>query len=108
MTLDDLERRNAAMVQAAKNGATYSQIAESVGLSLSWAGQVLRSNGAPLPEHGKGVKRHLDYLECRAAYEAGATVRDLADAAGVSYSAMYRGLAQVGTPFRPRGRPGGR
>ena len=99
-------QRDAEMVQAAEVGDTYSEIAERVGLSLPRTSQILRGNGAPVPEHGKGVKLHLDYGPSREEYEAGATTRELADAAGISYGAMYRGLKAAGTPFRPRGGPG--
>jgi len=96
-------QRNADMVQAAEDGDTYSEIAQRVGLSLPRTSQILRDHGAPTPTHGKGVKLHLDYGSYRREYEAGATVRELAGAAGISYGAMHRGLAAVDTPFRPRG-----
>jgi transposase-like protein len=101
-------KRNAAMVKAAQGGATYTEIARRFGLSLSWTGTILRAGGAPVPEHGKGVRLDIDYSIYRDAYASGDTVRDLAREAGVSYGAMYRGLKRAGTTFRPRGGNGRR
>ena len=42
--------------------------------------------------------------ELRGQYEAGATVRDLADETGRSYGGVHKLLKDGGTEFRPRGR----
>lgn len=96
--------RNAEMVQAWNDGATVSQIARANGLSVSWTGRLLRLLGVVMPTAGKGIKLDIDYRVLREAYEKGATVRGLADAAGISYCTMHRGLAAAGVTFRPRGK----
>lgn len=105
MTPEQRQKRNTEMVQAATNGASYSEIAAQVGLSLTWVGRVIRANGGPAPAHRKGFKRDIDQDRYREAYEGGKSVRALADHAGVSYSAMYRRLVKAGVTFRPRGGP---
>ena len=57
----------------------------------------------PVLKRGQGIRLHLDYRQYRKEYGAGATVRELADAAGISYGAMYNGLKAAGTQFRRRG-----
>ncbi|UOX85307.1 helix-turn-helix domain-containing protein [Amycolatopsis sp. FBCC-B4732] len=101
---DTIAARNARMVQLSKNGATYTVIAKKFGLSLSWTGFILRSNGAAVPEHGKGVKRRgIDWPALCDAYDSGDSVRALAEAEGLSYGTVYRGLRKAGITFRPRG-----
>lgn len=48
------------------------------------------------------------YAELRRRYEAGATIRQLATAAGCSYTAMRHRLLKAGTRLRPRSRIPGR
>jgi transposase len=103
LTPEQRQQRNADMVRAAHDGATYSELAKLYGLSLNWAGRVIRRNGGPIPPHGKGVKRDVNYSQCREEYEAGKKIRTLADNAGVSYGAMRRGLLKAGAVFRARG-----
>ncbi|MFE3205777.1 helix-turn-helix domain-containing protein [Embleya sp. NPDC059237] len=46
--------------------------------------------------------------ELRAAYDRGASIREIATEAGLSYTATHRLLREAGTPLRARGpRPGG-
>lgn len=97
--------RNAGMVRTFVGGATIAEVAEQVGLSPNSTGAVLRANGARLPTSGRGFPLGRDFGPDRLKYEAGATARELAGEAGVSYGARYRGLASVGTEFRTRGRP---
>lgn len=99
-------RRNAEMVQAARSGATYTEVAKRFGLSLSWTGVILRAGGVPVPEHGKGVKLHgLDWTVYAAAYDSGDTIRAIAAAEGLTYSTVHRGLKAAGVTLRPRSGP---
>ncbi|WP_284745088.1 helix-turn-helix domain-containing protein [Amycolatopsis sp. RTGN1] len=105
MTTDDLELRNAAMVEAVNGGESYSEVATRFDLSLSWTGTVLRASGAAPPAHGKGFRVELDFAPYVLGYDAGGTVRELAEAAATTYSTMRRGLLRAGCELRPRGGP---
>lgn len=105
VTTDELELRNAAMVEAVNDGESYSEIATRFDLSLSWTGAILRASGAPSPDHGKGVRVELDFAPYVLGYYAGGTVRELAEAAATTYSTMRRGLLRAGCQLRPRGGP---
>jgi hypothetical protein len=105
VTTDELELRNTAMVNAANDGDSYSEIATRFDLSLNWTGEILRASGAPSPDHGKGFRVALDFTPYVLGYYAGGTVRELAEAAATTYSTMRRGLLHAGCELRRRGGP---
>ncbi|WP_442876026.1 helix-turn-helix domain-containing protein [Amycolatopsis sp. NBC_01480] len=79
-------------------------IAEECGLSLSWAGRVLRRAGTQLPEVPRGGKRvdlHADRIAHE--YRAGASIHGLTDEDYTAYGTVRQALQQVGVPLRAHG-----
>ncbi|MBE1496337.1 transposase [Amycolatopsis lexingtonensis] len=95
--------RNAKIVAAREAGDSISEIAARYGLSANRTGAIIRAEGGPAPETGRGFALDIDFRPHREAYEDGRSVRELAAEAGISYGSMHRGLTEAGTEFRRRG-----
>ncbi|SFW13803.1 helix-turn-helix domain-containing protein [Amycolatopsis australiensis] len=91
------EQRDAQIVDAYTSGDNEQQVAERFGLTVATIEKILDDKQVGVVRSGRNYRLH------RKTYEAGTTIRALARNAGVSYSTMHKGLADVGTTFRPHG-----
>ncbi|MFF0146974.1 hypothetical protein ATK36_5418 [Amycolatopsis sulphurea] len=100
------QARNAAMLQAYLGGESLTEIADQAGVSLSWAGRLLRDAGVVMPERRQGVKRHnLDVPAIIREYRDGQSTRALGDRHDTSYQTIRRLLLRSGVQLRPHGKP---
>jgi hypothetical protein len=84
-------------LQQLRNTALYSELtAPYRDLLVPTGGAPIRTGSAPL----KGAERAETQARVRTAYEAGATVREVAQEIGRSYSATYKLLVEAGAAFR--------
>lgn len=88
-------------------GAALEAVAEAVALDADTVSAVLADMGIPLRPAADDGRPPLIAGEVAAAYNAGASIRDIARSTGRGYGTIHRVLAESGISFRPRGAPTG-
>lgn len=94
----------AEVVEAYEAGATAEKLAERHGCSVTTVRMVLEGQGVTLRARGPRSPLEGREPELAAAYEGGATVRDLAERFGANQRTIRKVLAERGVTMRPPGR----
>jgi predicted transcriptional regulator len=94
----------AELVDAYEAGATVEELAELHGCSVITVRMVLDGEGVTLRARGPRSPLEGREAELAADYEAGATVRDLAERYGANQRTIRKVLAEWGVTMRPPGR----
>jgi transposase-like protein len=92
------------LVAAYRGGATVEELAERHGCSVTTVRTVLEGEGVALRARGPRSPLEGREAELAAAYDSGATVRDLADRFGANQRTIRKALADRGVTMRPPGR----
>jgi len=102
-----LVSQEAEVVASYTGGATVEELAERHGCSVTTVRDVLAAEGVEL--RSRGPRSPLDGREAElaAAYEGGATVRELAERFGANQRTIRKVLAGEGVVMRPPGRRAG-
>lgn len=94
----------AALVAAYEAGATVEELAERHGCSVTTVRAVLAGEGVELRARGPRSPLEGREAEVAAAYEAGGTVRELAERFGANQRTIRKVLASAGVVMRRPGR----
>ena len=94
----------AALVGAYEAGATVEELAERHGCSVTTVRAVLAGEGVELRSRGPRSPLEGREAEVAAAYEAGGTVRELAERFGANQRTIRKVLATSGVAMRRPGR----
>lgn len=94
----------AALVEAYEAGATVEELAERHGCSVTTVRAVLAGERVELRARGPRSPLEGRESEVAAAYETGATVRELAARFGANQRTIRKALATGGVAMRPPGR----
>jgi predicted transcriptional regulator len=91
------------VVRAYEAGATVTELASTYGCSTTTVREVLQERGVEL--RNRGPRSPLDgrHAEVAAAYEAGATVRELVERFGANQRTVRKVLADAGVVMRRTG-----
>jgi transposase-like protein len=92
------------LVAAYRAGATVEELAASHDCSVTTVRSVLEGEGLALRARGPRSPLEGREAELASAYEAGATVRDLAERFGANQRTIRKVLAERGVTMRPPGR----
>ena len=98
-----LAGREAELVAAYAGGATVEELAERHGCSTTTVREVLAGEGVELRARGPRSPLEGREEQVAAAYEAGATVRELVDRFGANQRTVRKVLAAHGVTMRPPG-----
>ena len=91
------------VVRAYEAGATVTSLASTYGCSTTTVREVLQAQGVELRSPGPRSPLAGREAEVVAAYEAGATVRELVDAFGANQRTVRKVLADAGVVMRRTG-----
>ena len=94
----------ADLVDAYEAGATVESLAAEHGCSVTTVRDVLAAEGMAMRSRGPRSPLEGREAEVAAAYEAGATVRDLAERFGANQRTIRKVLAEQGVVMRRPGR----
>ena len=94
----------AELVAAYESGATVEELAEQHGCSVTTVRAVLAGEGVELRARGPRSPLEGREAEVTAAYQGGATVRDLAGRFGANQRTIRKVLTDAGVTMRPPGR----
>ena len=97
----------ADLARAYEQGATVEELAAAYGCSTTTVRDVLAEGGVELRRPGPRNPLEGREHEVAAAYEAGATVRELVDRFGANQRTIRKALADRGVAMRPPGRKPG-
>ena len=95
--------QEAELVAAYEAGATVEELAAEHGCSTTTIREVLAAEGVTLRSPGPRSPLEGREAELAAAYEAGATVRELVDRFGANQRTVRKVLAEQGVVMRRRG-----
>ncbi|MEA5366448.1 helix-turn-helix domain-containing protein [Amycolatopsis sp., V23-08] len=100
MTDEAIAARNETMLRQRRGGASVATIARAHGLSGGYTSRLSRHLNDDCRPPDDIVKLPLNKAAIAAAYLRGASTNTLARALGVSYSTVYRVLAELGVPMQ--------